>query len=66
MKVVQVKLKSKTGNSEMTTWVDQPHKIKQGVFITFRERKDFWWEVVEVFSIADSENLHTDWNVGGL
>ncbi len=64
MKLIQVKLKHR--NTEMVTWIDYDKRIVKGSKISLRDNKDKFYVVEDVYGTIESEQIHTDWNVGGL
>lgn len=66
MKIVQVRLRSHTGNETLTTWVDYRPELKVGTYITLKEFKpETLWCVMDVYGkVHDAADFdfHRKWD----
>ena len=64
MKIQQVKLSDKTQH-EIVCWIPADLHVKPGNIVKGKDHRE--WHVLEVYTtIHESEDIHSDWRVGGL
>lgn len=60
----QVKLRK--GRTEQISWVDEHPKLREGVFISFKNSVERW-RVIRIWDLSlEKRLLYKTWKVGGL
>jgi hypothetical protein len=65
--LIQVKLEqfNSAARVQLTTWVENDHRIKKGSLLSLREYPDVMWKVTEKYSITisvSSLDLNRNWD----
>ena len=63
---VYVQCKLRSGNAETTAWLNRHGDFKVGSILTLKGQETRWTVLSKGSIQKMKDQLHTDWNVGGL
>lgn len=71
MKVQQADLvRVDNTNTRTTAWIEKVSKLKEGVKVRLKGSDadpSVWWRVAKLYdTVRESQDIHSDWCVGGL